>query len=147
MYRYISCGLDNIFLKNGSTTPEGPEGKGIAIHDIDSLHQVIAKGIVDQQAPISGKEFRFLRIEIDLSQKAVGDLMDKSDQMIANWEKGKNAIPVLADKAIRDLYMESIGESHIADILTKLKNLDRQIHEIEFQLLETEDGWTLDQCA
>ena len=67
--------------------------------------------------------------------------------MIAKWEKGENNIPVLADKAIRDLYMESIGESHIADILTKLKDLDNQIHELEFQFSETEDGWKLDQCA
>ncbi len=147
MYHYTSCGLDNIYLKNGYATSDGAEGKGVAIHDMDALHRVIAKGIVDQSAPISGKEFRFLRIELDLSQKAVGDLMDKTDQMIANWEKGNNSIPVLADKAIRDIYMDSIGESHIADFLTKLKDLDRQIHKIKFQFSETEDGWQLDQCA
>jgi len=147
MYQYTSCGLDNIYLKNGFEVSDASEGKGIAIHDIDTLHRVIAKGIVDQPAPISGKEFRFLRIELDLSQKAIGDLMDKTDQMIAKWEKGANNIPVLADKAIRDLYMDSIGESHIADFLTILKDLDNEIHEIKFQLSETEGGWKLDHCA
>lgn len=147
MYHYTSCGLDNIYLKNGYELPETAEGTGVAIHDMDALHRVIAKGIVDQPAPISGKEFRFLRIELDLSQRAIGELMDKSDQMIAKWEKGENSIPVLADKAIRDLYMDSIGESHIADLLTKLRDLDSQLHEIKFQFSETENGWTLDQCA
>ena len=147
MYHYTSCGLDNIFLKNGYEESSGEEEKGIAIHDRDSLHQVIAKVIVDIPAPISGKEFRFLRIELDLSQKVLGELMDKSDQIIAKWEKGESPIPVLADKAIRDTYMESIGESHIAELLTKLKELDRERYEIEFQPLETEDGWKLNQCA
>lgn len=147
MYQYNSCGLDNIYLKNGYQLSETEEGKGVSIHDMDTLHRVIAKGIVDQPAPISGKEFRFLRIELDLSQKAIGDLMDKTDQMIAKWEKGDNSIPVLADKAIRDLYMDSIGESHIANLLTTLKDLDNQLHEIKFQLSETEEGWQLDQCA
>ena len=147
MYQYTSCGLDNIYLKNGFELSENLEGKGVAIHDMDSLHCVIAKGIIEQSAPISGKEFRFLRIELDLSQKAIGDLMDKTDQMIAKWEKGENSIPVLADKAIRDLYMDSIGELHIADLLTKLRDLDSQIHEIKFQLSETTEGWRLDQCA
>ena len=147
MYHYTSCGLYNIHLKNGFDIQEGPEGKGVAIHDIDALHLVIAKGIVNKPALLSGKEFRFLRIEMDLSQRAVGDLMAKSDQMVANWEKGNNDIPVLADKAIRDLYMESVGESHVTNLLSKLKDLDRQIHEIKFQLSETANGWQLEQCA
>ncbi len=147
MYHYTSCGLDNIYLKNGFDIQEGLEGKGVSIHDIDSLHLVIAKGIIDKSGPLSGREFRFLRIEMDFSQKVVGDLMDKSDQAVANWEKGKGDIHVLADKAIRDLYMESIGESHVTNILSKLRDIDRQIHEMEFQLSETEKGWQLEQCA
>lgn len=147
MYHYTSCGLDNIYLKNGYEISNGLEGKGVSIHDLDTLHNAIAKGIIGKPAPISGKEFRFLRIEMDLSQKAVGDLMDKTDQMIAKWEKGTHEVPVLADKAIRDLYMDSIGESPISDLLKKLKDLDREIHELNFQLSETEEGWKLDRCA
>lgn len=147
MYQYTSCGLDNIYLKNGYVLSDEKEGSGVAIHDMDALHGVIAKGIVKKLAPLSGKEFRFLRIELDLSQKAIGELMDKTDQIIAIWEKGEKAIPVLADKAIRDLYMESIGESHIANFLTMLKTLDNLLHEIQFKLSETDAGWELDQCA
>jgi transcriptional regulator with XRE-family HTH domain len=94
------------------------------------LHAAIAEVIVNKSAPLTGKEFRFLRIELDFSQKAIGDLMDYSDQQIANWEKGKGDIPVLADAAMRNFYRESVGGSMISGLLNKLKDLDRQIHEL-----------------
>ena len=141
MYHYTLSGLDNIWLKNGYQEHEYGGQKGISIHDLDGLHRKIALSIVNKKAPISAKEFKFLRIEMDMSQKLIGDLMGKSDQMIAHWEKGNSAIPVLADKAIRDLYMESIGGSPIAGLLGELKDLDRQLHDLKIQLEETGDGW------
>ena len=147
MYHYKTCGLDGIYLKNGYEVTETAEGSAVSIHDIYSLHRVIAKGLIEKASPLTGREFRFLRIEMDMSQRAVGDLMDKTDQIIAKWEKGQNKIPVLADKAMRDLYMDSIGESPIAGLLKRFKELDREIHELEFQLSETDDGWQLDRCA
>lgn len=146
-YHYKSCGLDHVYLTNGFERHETLDGRGVSIHEIDALHRAIAIGIVSQKAPITGKEFRFLRIELDLSQKTLGSLMDKSDQMVAKWEKGESKIPVLADKAIRDLYMESIGESHIAGLLAELKELDNQVQEMNLQLSETENGWAITQYA
>ena len=144
MYHYKACGLDNIHLKNGYTETDSPSGKGIAIHDLDGLHKVIAKGIAGKEFSITPKEFKFLRIELDLSQKALGNLMGKTDQIIAKWEKGAPTVPVLADKAIRDLYMDSIGEGQIAGILEKLADLDRKIHELDLNLEETSEGWDIE---
>lgn len=146
-YHYTSCGLDHVYLTNGFECHETLDGSGVSIHALDELHQTIAMGIVTQRIPITSKEFRFLRIELDLSQKTLGSLMGKTDQMVAKWEKGESKIPVLADKAIRDLYVESIGESHIAGLLAELKDLDNQVNEIEFQLSETESGWSITQQA
>ena len=147
MFHYTASGLDNIWLKNGYQLHTIGDGTGFSIRDLDNLHKAIAIGIVEKSAPMIGKEFRFLRIELDLSQKAIGDLMDKSDQMIAKWEKGDHEIPVLADAAMRNLYMESIGSSPISGLLNKLKDLDREIHELKLELEETQDGWKLQQCA
>jgi putative transcriptional regulator len=104
MYHYSACGLDNIYLKNGYQQKETPSGATTAIHDMDGLHKAIAKGLVAKEACLTPKEFRFLRGELDLSQKMLGVLFDKTDQMIAKWEKAETKIPLLADKAIRDLY-------------------------------------------
>lgn len=148
MIHYTASGLDNIWLKNGYKIHETGDGRGISIHDLDNLHRVIAQQIiVGKAAPLTGKEFRFLRIELDLSQKAIGDLMGKTDQMIANWEKGNHEIPVLADAAMRNLYMESIGCSPISGLLNKLKDVDRQMHESKLELEETQNGWQLQACA
>lgn len=142
MYQYTACGLDNVWLKNGYEEHETAQGKGVSIHDIDGLHHAIAHSIAHKSAPLTGKEFRFLRIELDLSQKAVGDLMDKTDQMVAKWEKGENSVPRLADAAIRNYYLESIGDAPISLLLSKLAKLDRQLHEIEIKLEEIEgNGW------
>jgi len=143
LYQYTLCGLENIYLKNGYDRSVISGGNGLAIHELYDLHKVIAKTIINQAAPLSAKEFRFIRIELDLSQKAIGDLMDKTDQMIAKWEKGENKIPVLADKAIRDLYMDSIGEPHIVNLLYTLKDFDTQPNEVTFQFSITNDRWML----
>ncbi len=141
MYQYTTCGLDNVWLKNGFEIHKCGDGEGISIHNLDGLHKAISLEIIQSPQPLTGREFRFLRIELDLSQKAVGDLMEKTDQSIAKWEKGNHPIPRLADKAIRDLYMESIGEGVIAGLLSQMAQLDREVHEVSLQLEEIGGEW------
>lgn len=141
MYQYTSCGLDNVWLKNGFKTHEVGTVTGLSIHNMEGLHRAIALTIIRSPRPITRQEFRFIRIELDLSQKLLGSLMEKSDQSIAKWEKGKQAIPRLADKAIRDLYMESIGEGVIAGLLSEMAQLDRKVHELNLELEEVGGKW------
>lgn len=147
MYHFKECGLDNIYLRNGYEEVKTTEGAAVGIHALDELMRVIAEGIANKRGHLSGKELRFLRVEMDLSQKALGELMGKSDQSVAKWEKGEVPIPVLADKAIRDLYLESIGKGPMAGLLKDLSQLDRQYHELKCELEETGLGWQLRQCA
>ena len=146
MYHYKHCGLSHIFLKNGYEESTYGDSITVAFHDIDGLHRAITKRLINADAPLSGEEFRFLRIELDLSQKAIGELMDKTDQAIAKWEKD-DAVPVLADAAIRNLSQERLDGTAIAGLLDKLKNLDRRRHEVTIQLNETEEGWQYSECA
>lgn len=147
MFHYKACGLDNIYLKNGFIEKKTPSGNAVSIKDIDGLHKAIACDLVAHEYPLLGREFRFLRIELNLSQKALGQLFEKTDQTIALWEKGERPIPALADKAIRDLYMESIGESPIAKLLEKLSQMDRRVCELNLQLEETDTGWQASEVA
>ena len=143
----VAITIDNVWLNNGFEIHQTEEGQGVSIHNLDSLHEAIAHNIAHKAAPLNGKEFRFLRIELDLSQKALGDLMGKTDQMIAKWEKDDYDIPRLADAAIRNLYLESMGDKPIAGLLTRLADLDRQIHEAEIRFEETQKGWQTMACA
>lgn len=147
MYHYTECGLDSVHLKNGYRIEDGAHGKGVSIHDIDGLHETIARGIIAKESHLTPKEFRFLRHELDLSQSSLGRIMEKTDQTVAKWEKGEVNIPVLADKAIRDLYLNNLGESQTASILNKLAELDRALHEtkLDIERLETEHLWRLSE--
>lgn len=147
MYQYTACGLDNIWLKNGFEKHSTSHGDGVAIHNLDGLHQAIALEIIKNTLPLTGKEFRFLRIELDFSQKIVADLMDKTAQAVATWEKGAVVLPRLADKAIRDMYMESIGKGSVAGLLAELAKLDREVHELKIELEEVSGSWAASQAA
>ena len=147
MYQYTECGLDNVTLENGYEIHDTAEGRGVSIHDIDGLHRAIAKALIDKAAPLTGAEFRFLRTELDLSQNAIGNLMERTDQMVAKWEKGESSVPRLADAAIRNFYVESRGKQPIAGLLQRLAELDREIHRRTIALSDTEQGWVAQDAA
>ena len=141
MFHYTACGLDNVWLKNGYDEHDTKEGKGVSIHNLDELHTAIGHSLAHKNAPLTGKEFRYLRIELDFSQKAIGDILEKTDQTIANWEKDNVALPRLADAAIRTLYLESVGDEPISGLITKLADLDRKLHEARIELEELQGEW------
>lgn len=142
MYHYNTCGLDNVYLLNGYEELETSGGRAVSIHKLDELHRAIAESIVSLRRRLKGSEFRFLRIELDMSQKALGALMGKKDQSIAKWEKDELALPVLADATIRQLYRESIGKnSQLRAIFDIINELDRSQQEIEMKFEESACGW------
>ena len=71
-YHYTQCGLDNVWLTNGYEITETPYGKSLSIDDVEGLHTAITQALIDIARPLTGDELRFLRIHLDLSQKALG---------------------------------------------------------------------------
>lgn len=142
-YHYKTSGLDDVYLLNGYEVIKYGDEEAISIHDIDGLHQVISFALVQQEARLIGREFRFLRIELDLSQKALAVWFDMTDQSVANWEK-KDRVPQWADMIIRALYVESMGEdSEVRVTLEMLSKVDREIHRGDIFVEESEEGWAL----
>ncbi len=142
-YHYKTSGLDDVYLLNGYEVIKYGDEEAISIHDIDGLHQVISIALVQQEARLTGREFRFLRIELDLSQKALGLWFDMTDQSVANWEK-KDRVPLWADMIIRALYVENMGEDcEVRDTLEMLSKVDRAIHRGEIFVEESGEGWAL----
>lgn len=140
---YTPCGLDNIYLLNGYTKLEFDGEAATSIHDIEGLHNVIGTAICNLRRPLKGAEFRFLRIELDMSQKAVGVLFNKSDQAVAKWEKGEIALPRSVDVLFRNVFMEHIGDNpKVSEMIDQINNLDRRQQEKElcFQS-DSERGW------
>ena len=133
---YTVCGLDDVYLLNGYTVHLTPDGEGVAIKNLDGLHRTIGLSLTCRKKLLSGKEVRYLRIQMDLTQSEVGRLIGYSAQQVARWEKDENKIPGSADRLIRVLYQEAHLEEDISvrDLLEYLDALDgtseKQLFEI-----------------
>ena len=141
-HHYAICGLDSVYLVNGFEHHETGYGRGVSIRDLDGLHCAIGTHLVGLKRELTGREFRFLRIELDMSQKRLGGLLKKTDQAVAKWEKG-NKVPREVDIILRNLYMESIGKNpRVQDLLDQINDLDRTAHDFaEVRFKEYKNGW------
>ncbi|NHB94026.1 helix-turn-helix domain-containing protein [Photorhabdus cinerea] len=135
MYHYVESGLSNIWLENGFQQEITDGEVYISIDNLDELHRLISKVLVSLKRPLSAEEMRFLRIEMNMSQKLLSNLLGVDIQTIARWEKGQSSIPRVADVALRSLYAESIDEqNYIGEMLRKLSetSIQQQIEKLVF---------------
>ncbi|MEP6483111.1 MAG: helix-turn-helix domain-containing protein [Rudaea sp.] len=108
-YHYTECGLDHIYLVSGYEMIKSNYGQAVAIHQADALHRAIGQFLVRKKKVLSGKELRFLRTEMDLTQAELGKLLGLTDQAVARWEKEQTDIASPADYLIRLLFLDHIG--------------------------------------
>lgn len=140
-YHYTQCGLDDVYLLNGYKRHKTPYGEGVAIENVQDLHEAIARHLCLNKAFLNGKEFRFLRKLMDLTQAEVAVYLGCDVQSVARWEKGQTEINGAADKLLRVLYA---GSRHFnieaADLVKKLAELDTRMSDRQL-FEETEEGW------
>lgn len=146
-YQYRECGLDNVYLLNGFTVKQTKDGKTVTIHDMDGLHRVIGSYLVRERKTLSGREIRFLRHELGLSQKTLGKWLGKSGQTIARWEKGQGNVDEPADRLLRLLYeLHRGGSRSVKKLLRQLVEMDNYV-DASVQFEETGKGWQLHIAA
>ena len=141
-YHYTESGLDNIYLLNGVNSIEEDGDTFTSINDLEQLHLQIAKTLVEKHSPLEAKEFKFLRVELNLSQKALAELLGVDSQTVARWEKGETTIPRGSDVLLRAYYLESQAEdSKIALLLNTLAESETSevMTRIEFE--EQDHHW------
>lgn len=126
MYHYEGSGLPYVYLKNGYELVESPYGQGVTIHDIDGLHDALGKAIVCSPVQLTGQEFRFLRVALNLSQAALAAALGCNEQSVARWEKGKSSqVNAPAERLLRMLYKEAkLGDRKLAPLLKSLQDLE-----------------------
>ena len=118
VYHYRECGLSQVWLKNGYRKIATPYGEAVEIDHVEELHRAIARALLTRPR-LSGREFRFLRRELDLSQAALAEMLGNSEQSVALWEKGRGA-PKWADRLIRALYREHAeGNARLSEIFSR----------------------------
>jgi putative transcriptional regulator len=143
-YHYTESGLDNVFLLNGYEIHKTPYGEGVSIQNSEALHRAIGRWLVELPAPLRGAELRFLRLEMELSQKQLAALIGSTEQNVRRWEKAQQKpVPGPADRLLRALYSEATGSggsvSRIASRLAESGQMERA----EAHLSETAAGWQI----
>jgi len=141
LFSYTTCGLEGIYLRNGFNEIETPDGIATSIHNIEDLHRVIGLSIICGQAILSEREIRFLRKEMDLSQKHLARIFGIAEPSIRHWESGRGKISGPADKMLRVLYRDSVEKGEVREMLEHLSDLNVNAHRERMELEETGNGW------
>lgn len=144
MYHYVESGLSNVYLKNGYMVDCTDGDEFVSIGDMDGLHRALGKSIVNKGKPLSHEEFKFLRIELNLSQRMLGHRFGVSEQTIARYEKGQSDIPRTTDAALRSLYTESIDQhSPVSYFLDLLASSEAKQAAEQILVEETDQRWSV----
>lgn len=146
LYRYQGCGLDNVYLQNGYTTSKLRSGEEVvSIEDIEGLHCAIASVVIDAPSALDAKSFKFLRKELDMSQRQVAQMLDVQEQTVSLWERAINPVPQHADLVLRALAKEKLsGNAEFWKMIQRFNALDRAAREAEhhINLHKEAGGWT-----
>ncbi|MGG7577358.1 helix-turn-helix domain-containing protein [Rhizobium sp. Nf11,1] len=145
-YHYTESGLDNVVLVNGYEVENHPEyGELVSINNIRGLHDAIGLEIVNLTRPLNGAEFRYLRLELDLSQRALATVLGTNEQSIAKWEKARTKAVAnkAAERFLRVMYLEHCdAESKVGIMIKRLAELDSHIGDMEMRLEMHGSDWS-----
>jgi DNA-binding transcriptional regulator YiaG len=142
MHHYKESGLDNVWLENGYREHNTPYGRGVSIQDTESLHKVIGQSLISAQRPLIGSELRFLRLEMETSQRDLAAMLGTTEQTLRAWEKKRDtAIPGSPDRLLRALYSDYIGgKGSVRRMLKRLADM-RESEQTAACFRETNNGW------
>lgn len=129
MYHYTESGLNNVWLQNGYNVISTPYGKAVSIDDADGLHELLATDLANKAGRLAGKEFRFLRTMLCLSQQSFAKMHGVSEQAVSLWERtGK--VPKAADIMLRMLILERFnGDGKITEVIDRINTVERLVNQ------------------
>ncbi|HEY8709343.1 MAG TPA: helix-turn-helix domain-containing protein [Burkholderiaceae bacterium] len=129
MYHYTQCGLDNVWLENGYEIKSTPYGKASAVHDVDGLHALLAAKLVEKHGALTGKEFRFLRAWLSMTQEALAQMMGVTEGALSLWER-KDAVPSLNEKMLRLMVLaRTDGNATVHDAVERINTMHKLVNQ------------------
>jgi putative transcriptional regulator len=144
-YHYKESGLDNIYLANGFDWVDTPRGRALWIDNVEGLHRAIGRTLINEKKSLTGREFRFLRHELNLTQQLVALMLDVDVQTVGRWERDETDIHGSADRLIKLLYAEKVNKNpKVHELLKRLAELDEAVNgDTELELETTPSGWQI----
>lgn len=140
-YHYKECGLNYVFLANGFNFYDTPGGKIVSIDNIESLHKVIGRFIIDNIKDLDGQEIKFIRNELLMSPARLAHNLQTSEQTLKRWESNHTPINGSAETILRMLYLDYIGENpKIRQIIKRMADIENEIDISRKKLLNLESN-------
>ena len=128
-FQYTACGLDNVWLANGYKVKETRHGHAVSVNDVDGLHKLLTQTLIDKPGRLTGKEFRFLRTQLGLSQEALGALLDFSENAVSLWER-KDTVPAACDQWLRMSVLAKLaGHTKLSDAIARTQAVHKLIYQ------------------
>jgi putative transcriptional regulator len=113
----------------------------VTIKNLDGLLDAIGEDLVARKKILSGKEIRFLRHQMDITQSDLARLFGCDAQQVARYEKGQSKIPGPADRVLRLLYLDHKGGTiKVHDLLQALDSMNAKTNDRQV-FAKTADGW------
>lgn len=129
MYHFTECGLDNVWLVNGFEFHETAYGPAVSVPHADEILDAIAGRVVRKRGRLSGKEFRFLRVELGLSPSAMASVLGVAEQDLLGWEF-EHEVPETSEAILRSCYLVcAAGDESLKFAFEGLMAIERSFHE------------------
>lgn len=110
-YNYSESGIPYLYLANVEVRKcTKCNEKAVVLPRIDELHGVIANMLLCKKVPLTGKEVRFLRKEMDLIGTALANLLGVTPVTVSRWENEKEPISATSDRLVRVIYVQLMQE-------------------------------------
>jgi len=139
MYHYTMCGLDNVYLENGHVTEDTDDGPVVSIEDMEGLHRAIATDIATKHGRMTGKELRFLRSMLRLSQQKLADHTGNLRGTVTRWEND-NTVPQAVEMLVRALWLgKAKGCPITTELLDEWEQQDADAVRLSYR--DTGSGW------
>lgn len=150
-YHYTECGLDNIYLVNGfKSITTAPGDEEIFINNIHGLHKTIGRILIFKRGALSGREIKFIRSMLDLSQTTLAKILGCPYQIVLLWEKDKVIISKTADHLLKAYFLGFLDVERgkgIYDKINEIADLDADSVEPasveKIELEEVSDVWRM----
>lgn len=109
LHHYTECGLENVYIEGVEYGTDEDGNRTIKYPPVNRLHKAIANEIINAPGLLRGREIRFLRTEMGMTQADLARFLHRNGQSVARWEKGEVAVDAAQDVLIRQLAVERIG--------------------------------------
>lgn len=116
---YLHFAVPNLFLESGYHQEDSVYGELTTYSDEDGLEECIRRILIQIPKRFNGRQLRFLRRGLNLSQNEFGKLIDKTEQTVARIEKSSKLVSRSIDLTIRTSYFSKYKpDTHIGEILS-----------------------------